>query len=134
MCFCCVTCTFTQYKTKRLAGKKVSEMTYFVSSGTYNLNSNSKLNTQQPENMCNLYFYTVNTVTEKNNRNLERKKHKKRARTNFKRRREWTELQPKPFHFVPQLATVVVGRRKPRDESIVCQYKRRDKGLNSNEA
>jgi len=35
VCFCCVTITFNffQYQPKRLAGKNVSEMTYFVSDG-----------------------------------------------------------------------------------------------------
>jgi len=37
--FCCYFCWFWyfQYRAKRLAGKNVSEMTYFVSSGKLNL-------------------------------------------------------------------------------------------------
>jgi len=36
--FCCVR-LFLQYYTRRLAGKNVSQMTYFVYSGTQNLNT-----------------------------------------------------------------------------------------------
>jgi len=38
VCFCCVTFSF-RYLAKGLAGKNVSEMTYFVSGGTQNINS-----------------------------------------------------------------------------------------------
>jgi len=43
-CLLCCLLIF-QYLAKRLAGKNVSEMTYFVSGGTYNLNSVNLLHT-----------------------------------------------------------------------------------------